>query len=42
MTVSVNPANFTLAKKSLKSAGQKLPTAVRFVIDKGQDQVPNN
>ncbi len=42
MTVSVNPSNFHLAKKSLKSAGQKLPTSVRLVIDKGQDQIPNN
>jgi len=37
MTLSVNPAHFNLAKKSLKSAGQKLPTPIRLVIDKGQD-----
>lgn len=42
MTVSINPEDFALAKKSLRSAGQKLPTPIRFVIDKGEELIPNN
>jgi len=38
----VNPPDFDLAKKSLESAGQKLPTPIRFVIENGQELVPNN
>ncbi len=37
MTLSVNPANFKQAKKSLVTAGYKLPTPIRLVIEKGQE-----
>ncbi len=39
MTVYVSPANFKLAKKSLISAGYKLPTPISLVIEKGQELV---
>ncbi len=38
-TVSVNKDNFEVAKKSMWKAGQKLPTPVRIVVDKGQELV---
>jgi large subunit ribosomal protein L10e len=38
-TVSVNKENFEVAKKSMWKAGQKLPTPVRIVVDKGQELV---
>lgn len=39
MTVYINPAGFKLAKKSLASAGHKLPTPISLVIDRGQELV---
>lgn len=39
MTVYVAPANFKLAKKSLISAGYKLPTPISLVVEKGQELV---
>lgn len=39
MTVYINPASFKLAKKSLMSAGHKLPTPISLVIDRGQELV---
>jgi large subunit ribosomal protein L10e len=39
MTVYINPASFKLAKKSLLSAGQKLPTPISVVVEKGQGLV---
>ena len=39
MTLFVNPANFNLAKKSLISAGHKLPTPIRLVVEKGQNLI---
>lgn len=39
MTVYVNPASFKLAKKSLLSAGHKLPTPVSLIVDKGQELI---
>ena len=37
MTLSVNPGHFKQAKKSLMSAGHKLPTPIRLVVEKGQE-----
>jgi len=37
MTLMINPASFRMAKKSLLAAGQKLPTPIRLVVDKGQE-----
>ncbi|VVB89589.1 50S ribosomal protein L10e [uncultured archaeon] len=37
MTLMVNPANFKQAKKSLVSAGHKLPTPIRLIVEKGQE-----
>jgi large subunit ribosomal protein L10e len=39
MTISVNPEKFSLAKRSLISAGHKLPTPIRLVVDKGQERI---
>jgi len=39
MSVYINPANFKLAKKSLVSAGYKLPTPISLVVEKGQELV---
>jgi len=39
MSVYTNPANFKLAKKSLVSAGYKLPTPISLVVEKGQELV---
>jgi large subunit ribosomal protein L10e len=39
MTVYINPAGFKLAKKSLISAGHKLPTSISLVVDKGQELI---
>ena len=39
MTVYINPAGFKLAKKSLISAGHKLPTPISLVIDRGQELI---
>jgi large subunit ribosomal protein L10e len=39
MTLFINPANFNLAKKSLISAGHKLPTPIRLVVEKGQELI---
>lgn len=39
MTLFVNPANFNLAKKSLVTAGYKLPTPIRLVVEKGQELI---
>jgi large subunit ribosomal protein L10e len=39
MTVYFNPAGFKQAKKSLISAGYKLPTPISLVMDKGQELV---
>jgi large subunit ribosomal protein L10e len=39
MTVQINPASFKLAKKSLLSAGHKLPTPVSVVVEKGQELI---
>lgn len=36
MTLSINPIHFKQAKKSLMSAGYKLPTPVRVDVEKGQ------
>ncbi|MCE8424622.1 MAG: 50S ribosomal protein L16 [Candidatus Methanoperedens sp.] len=41
MTLMINPANFKQAKKSLMSAGQKLPTPIRLIVDKGQELALN-
>ncbi|MBO4301908.1 50S ribosomal protein L16 [Methanosarcinaceae archaeon] len=38
-TISVDKANFELAKKALRSAGQKLPTTTRIIIDQGAELV---
>ncbi len=40
MTVYVAPANFNLAKKSLISAGYKLPTPISLVIENGRELIP--
>lgn len=37
LTLHINPAHFKQAKKSLLSAGHKLPTPIRLVVDKGQE-----
>ncbi len=37
MTIYVNPVHFKQAKESLISAGYKLPTPIRLVIEKGQE-----
>jgi large subunit ribosomal protein L10e len=39
MTLSINPDKFKLAKESLISAGHKLPTAIRLVVEKGQELI---
>lgn len=39
MTLHVNPAHFRQAKKSLISAGYKLPTPIRLSVEKGQELV---
>ncbi|MCZ7372597.1 MAG: 50S ribosomal protein L16 [Candidatus Methanoperedens sp.] len=39
MTISINPEKFKLAKESLISAGHKLPTPIRLVVEKGQDKI---
>jgi large subunit ribosomal protein L10e len=39
MTLSVHPASFIAAKKALVSAGHKLPTPIRLVVEKGQELV---
>ena len=39
MTVYVHPAGFKQAKKSLTSAGYKLPTPISLVVDKGQELI---
>ncbi len=39
ITLSINPANFKQAKKSLVSAGHKLPTPIRLVVEKGQELI---
>ena len=39
MSVYTNPANFKLAKRSLVSAGYKLPTPISLVVEKGQELV---
>ena len=39
MTVSVSPASFKQAKKSLVSAGYKLPTPISLVVEKGQELI---
>ncbi len=41
ITLSINPASFKLAKKSLVSAGHKLPTPIRLVVEKGQELILN-
>jgi large subunit ribosomal protein L10e len=41
MTLSINPENFKLAKESLISAGHKLPTPIRLVVEKGQELIPS-
>ena len=38
-TISVEKHDFELAKKALRSAGQKLPTPTRIVIDEGAELV---
>lgn len=37
MTLHVAPSSFKVAKKSLLSAGHKLPTSISISIDKGQE-----
>jgi large subunit ribosomal protein L10e len=39
MTVYTNPASFKQAKKSLLSAGHKLPTSISIVVDRGQELI---
>jgi len=39
MTLSITPDKFKLAKESLVSAGHKLPTPIRLVVEKGQELV---
>lgn len=39
MTLMINPAGFKQAKRSLESAGQKLPTPISLVVDKGQELI---
>ncbi len=39
MTLSISPEKFGLAKKSLISAGHKLPTPIRLVVEKGQELI---
>ncbi len=39
MTLSVNPTHFQQAKKSLMSAGYKLPTPVRIEVEKGKELI---
>jgi len=39
MTVYINPASFQQAKKSLLSAGHKLPTHVSLIVDRGQELI---
>ncbi len=39
LTLLINPANFKQAKKSLISAGHKLPTPIRLVVEKGQELI---
>lgn len=39
MTLSINPDKFKLAKECLVSAGYKLPTSIRLVVEKGQELV---
>ena len=39
MSVYTNPANFKNAKRSLVSAGYKLPTPISLVVEKGQELV---
>ncbi len=39
MTVYINPASFKQAKKSLMSAGHKLPTHVSLIVDRGQELI---
>jgi large subunit ribosomal protein L10e len=41
MTISINPEKFKLAKESLISAGHKLPTPIRLVVEKGQELIPS-
>ncbi len=38
-TISISPEKFALAKKSLVSAGHKLPTPIRLVVEKGQELI---
>ncbi len=39
MTLMVNPSHFKVAKKSLVSAGHKLPTPIRLTVEKGQELI---
>jgi large subunit ribosomal protein L10e len=39
MSIYTNPANFKNAKKSLVSAGYKLPTPISLIVEKGQELV---
>ena len=39
MTVYISPASFKQAKKSLISAGYKLPTPISLVVEKGQELI---
>lgn len=39
MSVFINPTNFKLAKKSLVSAGYKLPSPISLIVEKGQELV---
>ncbi len=41
MTISINPEKFKLAKECLISAGHKLPTPIRLVVEKGQELIPS-
>jgi len=41
ITISTTPANFKYVKKALSSAGQKFPTPVRIVIEKGEELIQN-
>ncbi len=41
MTLSIYPEKFKLAKECLVSAGHKLPTPIRLVVEKGQELIPS-
>ncbi|MHC1569514.1 MAG: 50S ribosomal protein L16 [Candidatus Syntropharchaeales archaeon] len=39
MTVEIEPKNFLQAKESLRKAGNKLPTPISYVIDRGAELI---